>query len=175
MPLSTQIAALATRIAAEFNDVRAEVAAAGGGSGPSRVKLTADVVNASATANTTQDVTGLSFPVVAGNTYHFRFVIPYTSAATTTGSRWSINGPALTSLFYVTQWANTATTSVIAYLSSYANPNIGSGSALAGNVAFMEGVITPSASGTVIARFASEIANSAITAKAGAFVEYRIT
>ena len=30
----------------------------------------------------------------------------------------------------------------------------------------------PSASGTVIARFASEIASSAITAKAGAFVQW---
>jgi hypothetical protein len=40
-------------------------------------------------------------------------------------------------------------------------------------MAFVWGVIKPSANGDVIARFASEIANSAITAKAGAVVYYQ--
>ena len=41
------------------------------------------------------------------------------------------------------------------------------------NVAVIEGTITPSANGTVIARFASEVLSSAITAKAAvSFVEY---
>lgn len=42
----------------------------------------------------------------------------------------------------------------------------------AGNIATIEGYISPSANGTVIARFASEVASSAITAKAGSFVEF---
>jgi hypothetical protein len=60
-------------------------------------------------------------------------------------------------------------------LTAYDQPaasNASSGSTL-GNIAFVWGFIRPTADGTVIARFASEIANSAITAKAGSFVRYR--
>lgn len=41
------------------------------------------------------------------------------------------------------------------------------------NIAVIEGFITPSANGTVIARFASEITASAIVAKAGSIVMYQ--
>jgi hypothetical protein len=41
------------------------------------------------------------------------------------------------------------------------------------NIAIIEGIIKPSGSGTVIARFASEVASSAIVAKAGSYVEYK--
>lgn len=69
------------------------------------VVLASDVTNNNATANTIADVTGLSFSVTAGETYHFEFFIPYTAAATTTGSRWSINGPASpTMLNYTSQY-----------------------------------------------------------------------
>jgi hypothetical protein len=40
------------------------------------------------------------------------------------------------------------------------------------NWAVINGIIQPSAAGSVIARFASEIASSAIVAKAGSFVRY---
>jgi len=43
----------------------------------------------------------------------------------------------------------------------------------AGNIAIVEGFIQPSANGTVIARFASEIASSAIVAKAGSVCYYQ--
>jgi hypothetical protein len=58
-------------------------------------------------------------------------------------------------------------------LTAYGQPALASPSSLvAGNVAIIQGVISPSASGTVIVRFASEVASSAITAKAGSYVEY---
>ena len=41
------------------------------------------------------------------------------------------------------------------------------------NWAVIRGVIQPSADGTVIARFASEISSSAIVAKVNSFVRYR--
>lgn len=41
------------------------------------------------------------------------------------------------------------------------------------NIAIMEGLITPSANGTVVARFASEVSASAIVAKAGSTVFYQ--
>lgn len=141
------------------------------------VRLTADVVNNNATANTIQDVTGLSFPVNAGKLYWFEFNILFAAAATTTGSRWAISGPAApTYLNYISEYSLTTTTTTRnALIQAYDTPaaSNASSAALANNWALITGVIQPSASGTVIARFASEILSSAITAKAESFVRYR--
>jgi hypothetical protein len=146
--------------------------------------LASDVVNNNATPNTIADVTGLSFAVTAGETYWFKFIIHYLAAATTTGSRWTINGPGSpTFLSYVNEWvlsaAGTSGTDAItqnpgaAYDSPTAsNATSASAAATAGNLATIEGIIKPSANGTVIARFASEVASSAITAKAGSLVQW---
>jgi hypothetical protein len=132
------------------------------------VTLGADVTNNNATANTIANVTGLSFPVVAGTTYRFKALINYTSAATTTGSRWSINGPAATTLSYTSKYTLTAATETTNFASAYNIPAASNaGSLTTGNVARIKGVITPSANGTVTVRFASGVASSAITAKAG--------
>lgn len=144
--------------------------------GYQRAKLGADVINANAVANTLADVTGLSFPVVAGNTYKFRFFIIYTAAATTTGSRWTINAPAVTTLNYRSEYSLTATSITsnegLSAVNTAATANASS-AATVSNIAIIEGVIVPSANGVVIARFASEIAASAIVAKAGrSFVEW---
>ena len=139
------------------------------------VELTADVTNANATANTLADVTGLSFPVVAGQRYAFSFYIAFTAAATTTGSRWSINGPATSLLAYHSRYSLTTTTETVNHgLSIYNSPAAAnlSSAATAGNVAVIEGLLIPTANGTVIARFASEVASSAIVAKAGSCVWY---
>lgn len=141
-----------------------------------RVALSVDRTNNNAVANTLQDVTGLSFPVVAGQRYWFRFYIIYTAQATTTGSRWTLNGPAFTGLSYMSEYSLTGTTTtrnaqVIAYNSPAAS-NATSAATGPSNVAQIEGFIQPSANGTLIARFASEVANSAIIAKVGSFVEY---
>jgi len=131
------------------------------------VTLGADVVNNNGTANTLADVTGLSFAVTSGVTYHFSTLINYTSAATTTGSRWSINGPAGTTS-YTSKYTLTATSETTNYASAYNTPSASNGTSLAaGNIAVIEGIVTPSANGTVTVRFASEVASSAITAKAG--------
>lgn len=147
-------------------------------SGMSSVVLGSDVVNNNATANTIADVTGLSFPVVEGKTYYFCFSIQYTAAATTTGSRWSITGPTTTRLNYISEYSLTTSTSTrnaqqVAYdLPAASNA---SSASTTSNMAIIEGMITPSADGNVIARFASEIASSAITAKAGSIVCYMPT
>lgn len=141
---------------------------------PQTVVLTSDVVNSDVTPNTLADVTGLSFPVVSGGIYKFRFFITYTSAATTTGSRWTINGPAAT-VSYNSNYTLTATTQTLNQaIAAYNLPaNASASSIIANNVAIIDGVISASASGDVIARFASEITASAITAKAGlSYVEY---
>jgi hypothetical protein len=145
-------------------------------SGLSSTVLASNVINNNATANTIADVTGLNFPVTAGKTYWFQFHIQYTAQATTTGSRWAINGPTTTRLNYISEYSLTTTTSTRnAQNTAYDLPAASNASSAltTGNWATIEGMITPSADGTVTARFASEIANSAITALAGSVVYYQ--
>lgn len=146
-------------------------------SGPTTVVLSANVVNNNASANTMADVTGLSFPVVNGNNYSFQFYIVYSAQATTTGSRWSINGPTNTRLVYWSQYDLTATTSTLNRgLATYNSPAASNATSVntSFNIARIEGFITPSQDGTVICRFASEVSNSAITAIAGvSYVTYQ--
>lgn len=139
------------------------------------VILGSDVANAEAVANTLTDVTGLSFAVTAGNMYWFRFVIPYTSAAATTGSRWSISGPGSpTFLVYKSTYTLSSTADTTNFANAYDLPAASNASSIAaGSLAVIEGYIRPSANGNVIARFASEITVSAITSKAGAIVFYQ--
>lgn len=148
------------------------------GDGITRTFLPNDVINNNAVANTIADVTGLSFNVVANTTYYFRFFIVYSAAATTTGSRWSINGAAATFINYTSEYTLTATSITNNQgLTGYNTPAAASASSLAtGNICIIEGIIRPSANGTVIARFASEVSNSAITAIASgrSYVESKI-
>ena len=145
------------------------------------VVLASDVTNNNATANTIADVTGLGFSVTATETYKFHFLIWYTSAAGTTGSRWSVSGPGSpTRLAYRSQYSLTATSETTnSGLTAYDLPAASNATSpittTGGNVAIIEGIITPSASGTLVARFASEISSSAIVAKAGSLCRwYRV-
>jgi hypothetical protein len=138
------------------------------------VVLSADQTNNNGTANTMEDVTGLSFAVTAGETYWFRFVIAYTAAATTTGSRWAISGPGSPTLLnYTSTYTLTATSNTVNSATAYDIPAASNATSLtAGNIAIIEGIITPSANGTVIARHASEVLSSAIVAKAGSMLQW---
>jgi len=135
--------------------------------------LGSDVVNNNATPDTLQDVTGLSFPVVAG-TYRFKAIVDYTSATTTTGSRWTINGDvAATRLAYSLRFPLTNTTNTAYNGVAYEAGIVSATSLTTGNICMIEGMITVSGAGTIIVRFSSEVASSAITAKAGSFLTYR--
>lgn len=135
--------------------------------------ITSSVVNSNAVANTLQLITGLEFAVVSGTRYRFRAVIPYSSASASTGARFTINGPAVSQLNYRAEVPSSATASTFNFASTYRQPAASStGSATTGNIAVVEGIIVPSASGTVQFEFASEIANSAITVLPGAHVIY---
>jgi len=132
------------------------------------VRVTTDVINSNSTANTLQDVTGLSFPMTIGVAYHFEAMIMYTAAATTVGSRWAINCPTLPSFLAV----STATVLTNNTAADNGNQVIRDGgvistgtSTTAGNIARVTGVIKAAATETMIIRFASEVANSAITVK----------
>ena len=139
--------------------------------------LSNDVVNNNATLNTISDITGLSFPVIADKVYWFQFWVAYTSAASTTGCRFSLNYVGATpALYYYSKYSLSTTTQTTNQgLSTFDSPaasNAGSPATLVG-LALVEGIISMVGGGTVSARFASEVANSAITAKAGSVVYYR--
>lgn len=137
--------------------------------------LSTDVTNNNASADTLADVTGLSFSVTSGYTYWFRAVIFYTSAATTTGSRWTVNGPSSpTLLSYTSKYTLTETSETVNYATAYQIPAASNATSLtAGNVAVVEGYIKPSADGIVAIQFASEVSSSAVVAKAGSMLQYR--
>lgn len=142
------------------------------GAGINLITLTADVINNNATANTYQDVTGLTLNVTANVIYKFQAYIIFDAAAVATGSRWSVNGPAFTRLFYIPEWTLTATTTSRVPQSTYNAGTVGANSLATGNLAIITGMVQPSASGVFAIRFASEVASSAITVKAGSTLQW---
>lgn len=140
------------------------------------VKLASDVANANAVANTLADCGALQFAASANTTYKFYSFIVYTAAATTTGSRWVLDGPAGATLALTSRYTLTATSQTVNIVAGYNLPAASNAtSLLTGNVAILEGTISIGGTpGTVKIRFASEVAASAITAKAGlSYLEYR--
>lgn len=137
------------------------------------VKPSSQVFTAIGVAN----VTGLSFAVTAGVKYKYKFQILYTSAATTTGLRLGLTYPAATvavALANISSGAdgtgayfqgtiNTSGDSVLSTATSSTSAN--------GHIAFVEGIIVPSANGTVQLTAATEVAASAITILANSLVE----
>jgi len=142
------------------------------------VVLGSDVTNNNAIANTIQDVTGLSASFTANTVYYFKFVIYYTAAATTTGSRWAVSASAglATSLSFTSEYSLTTTTTTRnALIQAFDSPAASNATSAAttNNMAILEGYFRPTADCTFIARFASEVAGSAITAKAGSVLFYQ--
>jgi hypothetical protein len=141
------------------------------------VYLKSDVTDNTGNCTLT-DVTGLSFSVAANTTYNFHADIIYTAAATTTGSQWSISGPAIGtgSMSYTSYYQLTGTTSTNnAAMTSYDQPGSCNATSInvAYNHAYIDGTITTGAtSGTLIVRMATEVTGSAIVAKAGSYLTY---
>ena len=149
-------------------------------SGITAVVLGSDITNNNAVANTIADVTGLSFSVTAAKWYYFKAVIYYTAAATTTGSRWGVNCTAGTAaqLSFTSEYSLTTTTTTRnANVQAFDSPaaSNATSAATANNMAVLEGYFQPTATGTFIIRFASEVANSAIIAKTGSVLYYQQT
>lgn len=143
-----------------------------GGSGSSYqtlITLGADVANSTITY---ADITGLSWAATSGVLYRFHALLIYTSAATTTGVKFGINGPASPTRVGLRATISQGGTSAMNnHMSTYDSGTISTTSTPGDNIATIDGIIQVSAAGTVILRFASEIAASAITIKAGSTLE----
>jgi hypothetical protein len=149
------------------------------GGGDTVAKKTADQSNSTTTL---ADVTDLGFPVSANADYWFEFIVVFQTAATTTGIRLDLNGPA--SPTYIVWWreiplsAQTAGTDniqdrqLVAWQGDAATGSIGV--ANQNFVARITGILRNGANaGTLQLQFASEVAGSAVTVKAGSIVRYR--
>jgi len=147
---------------------------AGGSGYRTKLQMTTNFVNAHAILNTLTNIPELSFSVTAGTTYKYEAIIYFTTAATTTGSRWCLTGPAMTGFMGVSEYTLTATTStrnaMVQGVSLPAAANLTS--AAGANSARLYGIFRPSANGTVSIAFASEVTLSAVTAQAGSTLEY---
>ncbi len=130
-----------------------------------------DVVNANVTPNTISTIPEFQVSVKAGNVYRFQAYIIYTAAAVTTGSRWTVSLPATTLCSYTSMYPLTATTNTFNSATAQNIPAACNLSSLLTNVAIIEGIFIPSATGNFNIGFASEITLSAITAKAGSTLE----
>ena len=118
---------------------------------------------------------GLNIAVTNAVPVRFKFVIAGVADATTTGGRFSLNGPAFTRLTYDARWNTTATAITgVAQGTSYDQTySVGTASDATNNIALIQGIILPSANGTLALRASAEVASpGAITVKAGSSVLY---
>ena len=145
-----------------------------GPAGWQRTKLTADQTNSTVTL---ADATGLSFAVAANTDYEFEFLVPFQTAALTTGFALALNGPSSPTLLAVEiRVPISGTTEVFRHTNLYNTEALGT-SVDAINVprlATIRGIVrNGSTAGTVIGRFRSEVAASAVVVKAGAVVRWQ--
>lgn len=134
---------------------------------PTLVRLGSDVSTTSNTCCT--DATGLSFSVSSGKVYHFKFLVRWdTTPATTKGIGLTLNGPATTFLTYDVIYPSLTAAGEIHGRNSYnSEPNpLPNSPALTNNLGIIEGLIQPSAGGTLIVRFESEGGAGTTTIKA---------
>ena len=113
----------------------------------------------STTSQSLVDCTDLSASLTSGVLYQFRFLVRWQSTATTNGIWLSVNGPTTTHL----SWRSFTPTSATAVITRFQNTwNSGAtttacGTANADFFSIVEGLVKPSANGTLILRFASEL------------------
>lgn len=137
------------------------------------LRLTSDYVNATTSFS---DITGLSVPVQSGKHYNFLIHLYHINNATTTGSRFAVNGPTMSSMILST--IDTVTASVTASTHSAGTVSALDTAATAQTtgsagitLAILSGWINPSADGTFVVRGQSEVAVAAgLTVKAGSWM-----
>jgi hypothetical protein len=104
-------------------------------------------------ADTYGDVAGLNWYVNAGEVYEFKAVVVYDASATNEGASFAINGPTATVKSYVVTVPSGATPTT-SYANAYDLPAAAASDSAftTDNIAIIEGVVSPSADGTVSVR-----------------------
>lgn len=114
----------------------------------------------------------LNFDAPSGVAVRFQFLVLWVSSAVTVGARFTINGPASSYLGYIIRMNTTATTLTQFYGTTYNQAFVpGTAADPVSNLAIVEGLVVPSATGILSLRSAAEIASPAsVTVKAGSSV-----
>ncbi|MEN3046407.1 MAG: hypothetical protein ABDH49_05445, partial [Candidatus Hydrothermales bacterium] len=128
----------------------------------------------STTSTALTDVTELSFNVEAGKFYFYEFYLVVSSAAAGNGIGLAVSYPTATVSAYQARIPRAAdgTDSEYVGYGTFSDDIVLSAGVPAANVdyiAFVQGIIIPSTSGTLQLRFASETAGTAVTIKRGSF------
>lgn len=144
-----------------------------------RVVATSDASDSTIAAPT--EHTELTFPVVDGGLYQFRFFVIYQSAATTTGLALGVRTPGgageqLCANVSTPLGGSSGTDQMWTGSSRVSSGLVTATSTQAANVrmlATIEGIVLVDNDGNVNLTFGTEVDGSAVTVKAGSFVEYR--
>lgn len=139
-----------------------------------KLLVTADVTNATTSF---ADITGLTCSVESGKDYNFLANIYHQTNATTTGARFGINGPTMTSMILAGIHQITASVTAATYGSSAAVTAVDTAAVVETTgpgtnnfLAIISGWIKPSAGGTFAVRCQSEVAvASGLIVKAGSW------
>ena len=140
------------------------------GGGPATVKSTADQTKTDATLI---NVTNNSFSVTSGVYYHFRFMVPHRSTVATVGLKLGLTFPAVT-VFACFLQSNLAVAGVGGGSQGFITASGGSFIVTAipaintDYLAVVDGVILPSANGTLQLQFAAETTGATVTCRNGA-------
>jgi hypothetical protein len=159
------------------------------GGGGETIVLLSDISKSSSSVPSRyeySDVTGLSFPVVAGRTYIYRFVMYFNVVstnpvvpATGIGTGWAVNGTntfsnlRLTALFSGTSTASLTPVPQTSYDEAVATGN--TAQATLGGTAIIEGTVTPTSNGIFSARYKTDptlFAGVTIVVRQGSSVTY---
>ena len=144
--------------------------------GLNRTVLASDV-SITATNTTLADITGLSFALVAGNTYKFRAELYVTASPVNVGSKFAVNANvSVSSIVYRTTGASGVATGNFVHnafaLDSASTANVGS--VLSSQFVVIEGLVSASNNGTLIMRFGKGSANAGtLTIKANSIIDFQ--
>jgi len=124
------------------------------------------------------NATGLSFYMLANTDYSFDVRLIFQTAATTTGINLAINGPAspisVVALCEVVQESLLRVDDCRSYDNATAFLTTGIDAANSDSIATIRGIVRNGANaGNLIVRFASEVAASQVTIKAGSFIRWQ--
>jgi len=142
--------------------------------GLSRVVLSSDV-STTAVSTALVDVTGLSFPIVAGNTYKFTARLVHTASVANIGLKWAVNADvAVSNITYRTlQNGGVVSAFYIHHANALNSASGNTGATQSNHINTIEGIVVASNTGTAIIRFGKSAANAGtLTCKAGSYVEY---
>lgn len=116
------------------------------------------------------DISSLSFSLDSGKTYAFHFFILADADATTTGIDISVNGPSASNLNYTRAYWTGAGVQIRSAAIAYDNDTASTGSNGSTQRLFeVWGIVTTSASGTLVARIKREAVGSGPNVRAGSY------